>query len=167
MDIEKSVVNLKVKKMLKIITILSLIAMGITLWLTYIHYKPLASEFCNFNERWDCEIVNKSEWSVVNLGSLEIPVAIMGFGTYLILFIGAVGVIRKWNFQKIHSWLSAEKIIKLMSYLAYIGLFFSLYLTYIEAFKLLTFCLFCVIQQIIILIISGIFVMLSKNKVYQ
>ncbi len=150
-------------KKLKIIAILSFIAMGITAWLTYIHYKPDASSVCNFNTRWNCEIVNKSEWSEVNIGFAEIPVAILGFCTYLIMFVGSVGIMKKLHFHKIHSWLHHEHVHKLIKYLAYIGLLFSLYLTYIEIFKLYTFCLFCVIQQLIILIIAGMFFVISED----
>ena len=154
----------KVYTLLKIIATLSLIAMGVTLWLTYIHYKPDASEFCHFTDRWNCDIVNKSEWSVVDPGFAEIPVAILGFGTYFILFLGSVGVLRKWNFQKIFSWLRSERVIDFMKYLAYMGFLFSLYLTYIEAFVLHTFCFFCVVQQMIILVIAGMFLCMPKRQ---
>lgn len=151
----------KVHRLLKIIAVLAFIAMGVTAYLTYMHYKPEASDFCNFGDQWNCDIVNKSEWSVIDLGFIEIPVAILGFSTYLILFIGSVGVVKKWRFQKIHSWLRPGKVVNLMRYLTYIGLIFSLYLTYVEAFKLQTFCLFCVIQQVIIFIIAVLFVAIN------
>lgn len=150
-------------KKLKIIALLSLIAMGATIWLTYLHYKPDASSICVFSEKWNCDIVNKSVWSTINIGFAEIPVAILGFFTYLIMFVGSVGIMKKLHFHKIHSWLHHENVHSLIKHLAYIGLLFSLYLTYIEIFKLHTLCLFCVIQQIIILIISLMFFVMFED----
>lgn len=151
----------KVHKVLTIIAALSFIAMGVTAYLTYLHFEPTASDFCNFSDQWNCDIVNKSEWSVINLGFVEIPVAIMGFGTYLFLFLGSLGVVKKWRFQKIHSWFRPGHVINVMRYFTYIGVVFTLYLTYIETFKLQTYCIFCVIQQILILIIAVLFVTIN------
>lgn len=137
------------------ISVLSFIAMLVTVYLTYMHFKPDASSVCDFNDKFNCDIVNKSPWSVIDLGFIEIPVAILGFGTYLILFLGATGLVYKWE-----TWqaLNSKKLIDLMIFLSAVGVVFSLYLTYIEAFVLYTFCIFCLIQQVIIAMILGLLV---------
>lgn len=153
----------KVNKLLTAIAVLSLIAMGITAYLTYMHYKPEASEFCNFGDAWNCDIVNKSEWSSIDLGFFEMPVSIMGFATYLLFFVFSIVIIKKAvNWRKLHPKLNELLVLNVLRYLSIIGVIFSLYLTYIEAFKLQTFCLFCVSQQVIILIIMTLFFMISS-----
>ena len=46
-------------------------------------------------------------------------------------------------------------LVFLMVLLSAVGIGFSLYLTYIEAFVLFNFCIFCVGQQILIILIFG------------
>jgi len=158
----------KIHSILKWIAGLSVIGMVDAAYLTYLHFEPTASEFCNFGDAWRCDIVNKSEWSFIDLGFIELPVSIMGFGTYLLFFIVAVLMVKKFRFQKIHKSLRDGVMLKLMRYLSVVGVVFSLYLTYIEAFKLMTFCLFCVISQVTIIIIMVLFFwmnsIIQKNK---
>jgi len=146
-----------VNKLLIAASVLSFIAMGVTAYLTYMHFEPEASEFCNLNASWNCDIVNKSEWSVINLGFAEIPVSILGFLTYLTFFVFSILIIKKVKWRKIWGKLNEKLILNLLKYLSILGVVFSLYLTYIEAFVLQTFCLFCVTQQVIILAIMILF----------
>ncbi|MBU0668445.1 vitamin K epoxide reductase family protein [Patescibacteria group bacterium] len=150
-------VRQKVNKLLTAIAALCFVAMGVTIYLTYMHFKPEAAEFCNFSEAWNCDVVNKSAWSVVDLGFVQIPVAILGFLTYLTFFVVSILIVKKVNWRKIWGRLNEKLILNLMKYLSIIGFVFSLYLSYIEAFVLQTFCLFCVIQQVIILAIMILF----------
>lgn len=153
----------KVNKLLTVIAVLSLIALGVTAYLTYMHFKPEASDFCNFSDQWNCDVVNKSQWSYIDLGFVEIPVSILGFGTYLIFFVFSILLIRKAvNWRKLHPKLNELLVLNVLRYLSVIGVIFSLYLTYIEAFKLQTFCLFCVVQQVIIIIIAILFFMINS-----
>lgn len=150
-------IDQKFGKMLVAIAVLAFLAMGVAGYLVYLHYEPSASGICEINEQFNCDIVNKSQWSYIAVGSVEIPVAIFGFLYYLGIFIGSVGVARKVNFAAIHRLLGPLNVIRLMRWFTYIGVLFTLYLTYIEAFVLHTFCLFCVIQQFLILGILGLF----------
>jgi len=152
----------KVNKLLSIIAVLSFLAMGITVYLTYMHYVPDASDVCNINEQWNCDIVNKSQWSYIDLGFVEVPVAIMGFFTYLTFFVFSILIIKHVKWRKIHKKLSEKLLLTLLRYLSVIGTVFSLYLTYIEAFKLYTFCFFCVTQQFLILAIMILFFVINS-----
>ena len=143
------------KKYLFVVSVLSFIAMLITVYLTYMHFKPDAASVCDFNDKFNCDIVNKSPWSVIDLGFLVIPVSILGFGTYVILFLASTGVVYKWETWAV---LNSKKLIDGMILLSAIGVVFSLYLTYIEAFVLFTYCIFCVAQQVIIAIILGLLI---------
>ncbi|MGB0006780.1 MAG: vitamin K epoxide reductase family protein, partial [Candidatus Sulfotelmatobacter sp.] len=46
------------------------------------HYAKSASAFCDFGERFNCDIVNRSEYSTV----MGIPVAAIGVAGYGVLF---------------------------------------------------------------------------------
>jgi uncharacterized membrane protein len=91
------------------------------------HYAKSASTFCDFGQRFNCDIVNRSEYSTV----MGIPVAgigIVGYGMLLVL----ATVYR----------LRAETPLRLL--LASVGgLAFALYLTYVEGYVLETWCILC------------------------
>jgi vitamin-K-epoxide reductase (warfarin-sensitive) len=91
------------------------------------HYRTEGDAPCSINERWDCGIVNKSPYAVVQ--GTGIPVAVLGIAGYLL--IGALALRRAY-----HLLLAA----------ALIGLAFSLYLARIEAHVLGVWCIYCVIS---------------------
>ncbi len=122
---------------------LNLVAVLATIYLTYAHFKPSASEVCNFSEQWNCEIVNQSIYSEI----FGIPVSILGFITYSLLTAFAIRGLKQ-NQTRLLPWV-------LLCVIGGVG--FSLYLTGIETFVLKTYCIFCVVQQIIILLDLGIF----------
>jgi uncharacterized membrane protein len=87
------------------------------------HYRTEASP-CSINDKWDCGIVNKSEYAVF----LGVPVAAVGIAGYVL--IGALAF---------HG-----GAFPLLSWAVGFGLGFSLYLTHIEAYILEVWCLYCV-----------------------
>jgi vitamin-K-epoxide reductase (warfarin-sensitive) len=88
---------------------------------------------CSINEKWDCGIVNHSPYAEIR----GVPVAVIGIAGYLL--IGIVALLRR------RGWLLA---------LALIGMAFALYLTNIEARVLGVWCLYCVISQGIIALLT-------------
>jgi len=88
---------------------------------------------CSINEKWDCGIVNHSPYAEIR----GVPVAVIGIAGYLL--IGIVALLRR------RGWLLA---------LALIGMAFALYLTNIEARVLGVWCLYCVISQGIIALVT-------------
>jgi vitamin-K-epoxide reductase (warfarin-sensitive) len=91
------------------------------------HYRTEGDAPCSINERWDCGIVNKSPYAVVQ--GTGIPVAVLGIAGYLLL--GALAWRRAYG---------------LLLAAAIIGLAFSLYLARIEAHVLGVWCIYCVIS---------------------
>ena len=128
---EKNIFNPKIKKILTVLLFLSIIGIGLSAYLTYIHYQPEASEICTISERFNCDIVNKSKWSYVDLGFMKMPVSIGGLLTYLVILIGVLGALKNWNFKKIHKSLRTGVIVRISGLVTYFGFLFSLYLTYI------------------------------------
>ena len=132
-----------------ILILINLAALLIALHLVHMHFKPSLSEFCDLGDKWDCDIVNKSIYSTL----FGVPVAIFGAATYLGLLVFSIrGLFKNQN-----------KLIPYVFGALTLALGFSLYLTRIEAFVLHTFCLFCVSQQILILIEYGLFLSLLKS----
>jgi uncharacterized membrane protein len=103
------------------------------------HYAKSATRFCDFNQKFSCDIVNRSEYSSV-LGL--IPVAGIGVAGYGLLFALST------FFQK------RDDTPKRLLGAAISGLVFSLYLTYIEAYELTTWCILCLISLLLIALIT-------------
>ena len=102
------------------------------------HYAKSATEFCDFNQKFNCDIVNRSEYSTV----AGIPVAALGVLGYAALF---------WLST---FWRSRLETPNRLLAAAIAGLGFALYLTYIEAYQLMTWCILCVGSQLLILVIT-------------
>ncbi len=91
------------------------------------HYAKSASAFCDLGERFNCDIVNRSEYSSV----MGIPVAGIGIAGYGVL-AALVTVYR--SRAETPRWLLAAAVV---------GLGFALYLTYVEGYVLETWCILC------------------------
>ena len=91
------------------------------------HYRHDSSSFCNINTTFDCDVVNRSAYSEI----AEIPVALVGLLAYLLMMGLAL-------FQK-----EKTETPALLLFISCAGLIFSLYLTYIEAEVLRTWCILC------------------------
>jgi len=102
------------------------------------HYANSATTFCDFNQQFNCDIVNRSEWSTV----AGIPVAAIGVAGYAVLFLFAT------------LWRSRAETPARLLIAAVIGFAFALYLTYIEAYQLMTWCILCLTSQALIFLIS-------------
>jgi len=91
------------------------------------HYAKSASAFCDIGERFNCDIVNRSEYSSV----MGIPVAGIGMVGYGVL-LALVTIYRS----------RSETPMRLLV-AAVAGLGFALYLTYVEGYVLETWCILC------------------------
>jgi vitamin-K-epoxide reductase (warfarin-sensitive) len=91
------------------------------------HYAKSATTFCDLGERFNCDIVNRSEYSRV----MGIPVAGIGVVGYGVL----LGLATVWRSRV------GTPLRLLVAALA--GLGFALYLTYVEGYVLETWCILC------------------------
>ena len=115
-----------------LIAFLSLAGMVVSALALQVHFST-ATEPCSINERWDCGIVNHSPYSEV----FHIPVAAIGIAGYLLLGILALG---------------RRRILLIIA--AILGSSFALHLSGIEKNILQVWCLYCVISQCIIALIT-------------
>ena len=102
------------------------------------HYAKSATQFCDFSQRFSCDIVNRSEYSSI----MGIPVAGIGVVGYGVLLLLA-------TFLRTRS----ETPIRLLG-AAIAGLVFALYLTYVEAYVLETWCILCLLSLALISLIT-------------
>jgi vitamin-K-epoxide reductase (warfarin-sensitive) len=110
------------------------------------HYAKSKTAFCDLGEKFDCDIVNRSEYSSV----MGIPVAGIGVVGYAALLVLAT-VYRA----------RSETPLRLLV-AAVAGLGFALYLTYVEAYMLETWCILCLSS---LGLIAGIAVLAGVVKV--
>jgi uncharacterized membrane protein len=110
------------------------------------HYAKSATAFCEIGERFNCDIVNRSEYSSV----MGIPVAGIGVVGYGVLL--ALATVYRSRAQTPMRLLLA----------ALAGLAFALYLTYVEGYVLETWCILCLSS---LGLIAGITILAAVVKV--
>jgi uncharacterized membrane protein len=115
-----------------LIAILALAGVVVSTLALRIHYST-GTEPCSINEKWDCGIVNHSEFSEI----AHVPVAAIGIAGYLAL-----------------AGLALARRRVLVVGAAVIGLGFALYLSHIEKDILQVWCLYCVISLGIVALIT-------------
>ena len=121
-----------------VIVVLAVIGIALSSVSLVNHYKKSPSEFCDIDETFNCDIVNRSSYAKV----LGIPVAGIGIVGYLLL-----AILARINREK-----KLFSIILILSSL--IGLSFACYLTYVEVKILATYCILCLGSQACILLIT-------------
>ena len=100
----------------------------------HVHYSQ-GVEICSINSHWDCGTVNKSEFAVIH----GVPVAVIGIAGYVAL--GVLALLRQRA---------------AFTVFAAIGCAFAVHLTLIEKNVLEVWCLYCVISQCIIAVMTAL-----------
>ena len=124
---EASVISTKNNRLFLAIAILAIAGAAVSAVSLQRHYAKSATAFCELGEKFNCDIVNRSEYSSV----MGIPVAgigVVGYGVLLAL-------------ATVYRSRSETPIRLLVAALA--GLAFALYLTYVEGYVLETWCILC------------------------
>ena len=115
-----------------LITVFAFAGIVVSALALQVHYST-GTEPCSINERWDCGIVNHSSFAVIE----HIPVAAIGIAGYLLLAL--LALVRRRG---------------LLFVATLLGLGFALYLSHIEKDILQVWCLYCVISQGIIALLT-------------
>ncbi len=121
-----------------VITVLALIGIGLSAVSVYNHYKPTPTDYCDFGETFNCDVVNKSAYS--HFG--KIPVA--GIGVVGYIFLAVLSRVTRQN----------KLVSALLIVSALIATGFSGWLTYIEARVLFAYCIICLASAACILLIA-------------
>lgn len=126
------------RPVLTAIIVLSLFGLAISGLALHNHYSKSVSSYCSFGETFNCDIVNRSIYSVV----AGVPVALVGMIGYALLALLA-WLTRRGSDQR--GFIVAG---------AFVGLGFSLYLTYVEKYVLATWCILCLSSLVLIVLIT-------------
>ena len=126
-----------VQRLMSIVAILAVCGIVVSSVSLQHHYAKSKTEFCDIGQNFDCDIVNRSEYSEI----LGFPVALIGMLGYGAL-AGLASVYRE-----------RREAPSLILAGAVAGLGFALYLTYIEARVLGVWCIMCLSS---LALISGI-----------
>ena len=114
------------------IVLLALAGVAVSILALRVHYST-ETQPCDINSKWDCGVVNHSPFAEI----AHIPVAAIGIAGYLAL----AGLALK-----------RQRFLVLLA--ALVGLGFALRLTSIEEFALCAWCIYCVISQVVIALIT-------------
>jgi len=113
--------------MLFAVAVLSVVGIAVSSVSQYEHYDTGKSSFCDLDQTFNCDLVNRSAYSEVE----GVPVAFVGIVGYAVLL--ALATLRRKRPE--------TPLILLIS--SGVGLAFALYLTYIEKFILAMWCVLC------------------------
>jgi len=130
----------RAKIILTLIAICAAAGMAVSSVSLYHHYGSSKTSYCDLGENFNCDIVNRSTYSSV----FGIPDALIGIVGYASL----LGLATRCRMR------AQTPLVLLLASLA--GLGFALYLTYIEAFVLATWCILCLSSLAMILVITAL-----------
>jgi len=131
------------------IAVLAMAGIAVSSVSLYHHYGSSKTNYCDFAENFNCDIVNRSTYSTV----LGVPDALIGIFGYAALLALATLYRRK----------AETPGMLLIASVA--GLGFALYLTYIEAFVLATWCILCLSSLTMIFLITVLSTYLAATSV--
>src|SRR6266550_2862538 len=133
------------------IALLALAGAAVSSVSLYHHYDTSPSSFCDFGANFNCDMVNRSIYSVV----FGIPVALVGILGYGVLMVLATLYRAK-----------AEVPVMLL-FASLAGLGFALYLTYLEAFVLAVWCILCLSSLALIAVITVLSSVLVAQRMHK
>ena len=133
------------------IALLALAGAAVSSVSLYHHYDTSPSSFCDFGANFNCDMVNRSIYSVV----LGIPVALIGVLGYGVLLALAT----------LYRTKTEVSLMLLVASLA--GLGFALYLTYVEAFVLAVWCILCLSSLALISAITVLSSVLVSQRMHK
>jgi uncharacterized membrane protein len=130
--------NVKSRRILRLISLMAIAGMVVSSISLYHHYGTTRSSYCDFGASFNCDMVNRSIYSVV----LGVPVALIGVLGYASLLL----------LSTIYRSKAETPAILLIGALA--GLGFAFYLTYVEKFVLAVWCILCLSSLGVIFLIA-------------
>src|SRR5579862_1164999 len=140
------------RRVFLLIAVLALAGIVVSSVSLHHHYQTSKTTYCDFGENFNCDIVNRSTYSTV-LGVPDALIGILGYAALLSL-------------ATVYRSKSETPLILLIA--SVLGLGFALYLTYIEAFVLATWCILCLSSLTLISVVtvsSAVLAATSRRRV--
>lgn len=122
---------------------LSIIGIGLVLYLLYQYYSPPHDSLCYINSTINCDASTKGELA----NTLGIPTGFYGLIGYIIILIASL---KEWK--------------RVIFGVATFGMLFCLRITFLELFVIKSICPICIACQIIMFIIFILSIWLLKTK---
>jgi uncharacterized membrane protein len=113
--------------LMRAVTLVAIGGIAVSSVSLYEHFATSTTSFCNFSDVFNCDLVNRSQYSTV----LGVPVALVGIVGYVLLALLAT----------VYRNQSQTPVLLLIA--SVVGLGFALYLAYIEKFVLGVWCILC------------------------
>ena len=139
------------RRILSAIALLAVAGAAVSSVSLYHHYDTSPSSFCDFGATFNCDMVNRSTYSVV----FGIPVALIGILGYGVLLVLAA------------LYRAKVEVSLMLLVVSLAGLGFALYLTYIEAFVLVVWCILCLSSLALIAAITVLSSVLVAQRMYK
>jgi len=122
---------------------LSLLAVGLTAYLTVTHYTDPTALACPDTGIVNCTAVTTSSWSVI----LGVPVALIG----LLWATAMTGLNSPWAWRSSATWLDTARLA-----LSGAGALMVFYLVYVELFRVDAICLWCTAVHLTTIVLFGV-----------
>lgn len=119
---------------IKLILFFAVFGIVVSVYALAHHFELAGGEFCSIGDTLDCDKVNRSVYSEI----FGVPVALLGIIFYALIFALALP-----NFLRLVVGVKENFRRKILFYLSASGLLFTLYLNFVEAFLIKSFCLVC------------------------
>lgn len=136
------------QRLFKIIAVLAVLGVVVSSVSLQHHYAKSKTSYCDFGENFNCDLVNRSEYSSI----AGIPVAGIGIAGYLALLAFAT------------LYRDKAETPALLTLMGGGGLAFALYLTYVEGFVLQAWCILCLSSLTLISLITITSAILLRMK---
>src|SRR5207302_9432180 len=132
------------------IALLAVMGVGVSSVSLDHHFRKSKTSYCDFGESFNCDLVNRSEYSTV----AGVPVALIGI-------VGYAGLLAFATFYRAKAETPAILVLGSVG-----GLEFALYLTYVEKFILSICCLLCLSSLAVIfsLTIPSVFLLVHSMQ---
>jgi vitamin-K-epoxide reductase (warfarin-sensitive) len=146
----RSAMTTAVRRVFMVIAVLALAGMVVSSVSLYHHFGTSKTTYCDFSESFNCDIVNRSSYSKV-FGIPDALIGILGYASLVAL-------------STVYRARRETPGVLLLACVA--GLSFALYLTYIEAYVLATWCILCLSSLTMIVLITALasFVMADSMR---
>lgn len=131
------------KTIYSLILMLSIIGIGLALYLLYQYYSPPHDSLCYINSTINCDASTKGELA----NTLGIPTGFFGLVGYIFILIASI---KEWK--------------KVVLGVATFGMLFCLRITFLELFVIKAICPVCLACQVNMIIILILSIMLLKTK---
>jgi uncharacterized membrane protein len=135
-----AVMSHAVRRVFLTVAVLALAGIVVSSVSLYHHYGTSQTNYCDFGANFNCDIVNRSVYSTI----LGVPDALIGI-------LGYAGLLALATTYRAKAEAPAMLLIGSVA-----GLSFALYLTYVEAFVLATWCVLCLSSLTLIVLITGL-----------